>query len=62
MKEWFLANLTNILVCLALGGIVFLSVFARVKSRKKGKSPCGGNCACCGMCKACQSQREVKHT
>lgn len=60
MKEWLTLNLTNILVSLALGGIVFLSIFFTVQGRKKGKSPCGGNCACCGMCKACQTQQEVK--
>ncbi len=59
MTEWLTENLTNILVCLALGGIVFLSIFATVQSRKKDKSPCGGNCACCGMCKAC-AQKEAK--
>ncbi len=59
MTEWLTENLTNILVCLALGGIVFLSIFATLQGRKKGKSPCGGNCACCGMCKAC-AQKEAK--
>ena len=55
MSEWFSANLPNILVCLALGGIVFLSIFATVRGRKKGKPSCGGNCACCGACKGCSA-------
>lgn len=60
MKEWLAANLPNILVCLALGSVVFLSVFCTVQSRKKSKSPCGGNCTCCGMCKVCQASQEAK--
>ena len=55
---WISANLTNILVCLALGGVIFLSIFLTVRSRRKGKLPCGCDCACCGAYKCCMKEPE----
>ena len=57
---WLSANLTNVLVCLALGGIVFLSIFCTVRSRRKGKLPCGCDCAGCCSCKCCCQTKEHK--
>ncbi len=56
MTEWLSENLTNILVCLALGGIIFLSIFSTIRSRKKGKPSCG--CDCCA-CKGCCPKQQT---
>ena len=38
MPEWLAYYWPTILVCLALGGIVFAIIFSMVRSRKKGKN------------------------
>ena len=53
MLEWLAYYWPTILVCLALGGIVFAIIFSMVRSRKKGKTSCGcdsGHCALHGSC------------
>ena len=44
MLEWLAYYWPTILVCLALGGIVFAIIFSMVRSRKKGKTSCGCDC------------------
>ena len=44
MPEWLAYYWPTILVCLALGGIVFAIIFSMVRSRKKGKTSCGCDC------------------
>ena len=46
----------QILVCLALGGIVFAIIFSMVRSRKKGKTSCGCDCGHCALHGSCHSK------
>lgn len=50
MLEWLGANLGTISVVLALTGIVVLIVWNLLKSRKKGRHACCGDCAHCAGC------------
>lgn len=60
MLSWISDNLANILACLALGGVMFLSIFLIVRSRRKGKSSCGCSCGKCPMGSCCQSGKGTK--
>lgn len=53
MFSWIAANIGTILICLVLLLAVAAIVFVLVCDRKKGKSPCGGNCAHCAMSGSC---------
>ena len=54
MGAWFLANYVNILLILAVAGLVTLLIRSLIRDKKAGKSACGGNCAACGgACAGC---------
>ena len=53
MLEWLAYYWPTILVCLALGGIVFAIIFSMVRSRKKGKTSCGCDCGHCALHGSC---------
>lgn len=52
MLEFLRANLSTIIVALALAVIVALTVRKMIKDKKAGKtcSSCGGSCAGCSGC------------
>lgn len=43
-------NLPTVIIALILVLIVGLIIFNMAKDKKQGKSSCGGNCSCCGLC------------
>ena len=56
MPEWLAYYWPTILVCLALGGIVFAIIFSMVRSRKKGKTSCGCDSPHCALHGSCHSK------
>ena len=48
---------------LVLVGVVLLAggaVAVLRRDKKRGRSPCGGNCGCCPSCGACHQARHTK--
>lgn len=54
-------NMGTILITLLLVLMVAGIIHTLIKDKKQGKSSCGGNCAHCGMCKACHKSH-MKYT
>lgn len=50
MLAWIAQNIGTLCVCIALAAIVTLIIISMAKDKKRGKSPCGGNCASCKGC------------
>ena len=48
MLAWLSANLVNIILIAVIALIVGLLIRGLVRSKKAGKSSCGGYCASCG--------------
>ena len=55
MLAWFLANLVNIALIAVLVLITGLLIYSMIRSKKQGKSSCGGNCFACGACSGCST-------
>lgn len=53
MMHWLTENAGTILVSLLLLAIVAGIIHHLIRAKRKGKSACGNNCACCPMCDAC---------
>lgn len=53
MLAWIWANMATLLISLVLLAIVAAVITVMVRDRKKGKSPCGGNCGHCPMGGSC---------
>lgn len=49
MLHWISANLSTILISIALLAIVVLIIRGLVRQKKQGKSSCGAGCARCAM-------------
>ena len=49
MLHWISANLSTILISIALLAIVVLIIRSLVRQKKQGKSSCGEGCAHCAM-------------
>lgn len=58
MQGWLWSNLGTILIGAAVLLVAVLIVRYLVKSKKQGKSSCGGNCAGCTMCGVCHPPRQ----
>lgn len=58
MLTWLAENLSTILVLAVLIGTVGLIVSHMVRSKKKGRSPCGCNCGGCDLCDICHRSKE----
>ena len=54
MLHWISANLSTILISIALLAIVVLIIRSLVRQKKQGKSSCGAGCAHCAMHGQCQ--------
>lgn len=50
MLNWFLSNLSTILISIFLLAIVTLIIRYLLQQKKQGKHSCGGNCGSCGAC------------
>ncbi len=57
---WLRENLVTIAVCVALAVIVGLIIWSMIRDKRAGRSPCGGNCACCGVCGGCHAAQKQK--
>ncbi len=53
MFAWISENIATVGICLVLLLLVAAAVTSMVRARKKGKTSCGGSCACCPMDGAC---------
>jgi hypothetical protein len=53
MLEWLKENLLTIAILLVLAAAVFAIVFTMIRSKRKGRSSCGCNCAHCPMSGKC---------
>ncbi len=60
MLQWIEANLSTILICVALIVIVAMIIWHLVRQKKQGKSSCGCNCAHCAMSGSCHSAPNSK--
>ena len=49
MLHWISANLSTILISIALLAIVVLIIRSLVRQKKQGKSSCGAGCSHCAM-------------
>ena len=56
MSEWFAENGGTLIVCALLAVLVGGIVCKMIRDKKKGKSACGCNCACCPMSGACHKK------
>ena len=56
MLEWLAYYWPTILVCLALGGLVFAIIIAKVRRSKKEKTSCGCDCGHCALHGSCHSK------
>ena len=54
MLHWISANLSTILISIALLAIVVLIIRSLVRQKKQGKYSCGAGCAHCAMHGQCQ--------
>ena len=57
MFAWIAENLATIIICLVLAVIVAAIIIGLVRNKKKGKSPCGCNCAHCAMAGSCHNKK-----
>ena len=53
MMAWLSANLINIVLIAVLALITGLLIYSMIRSKKQGKSSCGGSCSACGACNGC---------
>ena len=49
---WLSSNLINIVLILGLAAVVGLIIRGMIRDKRAGKSSCGGDCSCCGLCHA----------
>ncbi len=56
MFEWISSNLSVIIICIVVFAIIILDIIYLVRTKKKGKSLCGGSCSGCSMCGECHNQ------
>ena len=59
MLIWFAEQLGTILVTLVLAVIVTMIILNLRKSKKQGKSTCGGNCGHCPMNGKCHQDSSL---
>ena len=60
MLEWLYNNMANILILLAVAGIIALAIVVMIRDKKAGKSSCGCNCSNCAMAGKCHSNVKPK--
>ena len=60
MLAWIASHIGTIIVCAILICIVAFIVVGMIRDRKKGKSPCGGNCCGCPMAGSCHGTEPKK--
>ena len=53
MMSWISANIGTLILCVILCAVVAGVIAVLVRDKKKGKSPCGGNCGHCPMGGSC---------
>ena len=57
MFAWIAENLATIIICLVLAVIVAAIIIGLVRNKKKGKSPCGCNCAPWARAGSCHNKK-----
>lgn len=57
MLEKILGNIPTIIVAVAVLGLVAGAVIYMIRSRKSGKSSCGGCCGSCPMGGSCHDKK-----
>lgn len=57
MFVWLLENIATIIVCIGLLAAVAASVFSMIRSKRKGKSPCGCGCTNCSAQGFCHKEK-----
>ena len=60
MLEWLKDNLLTIAILLVLAAAVFAIVFSMIRSKRKGRTSCGGGCAHCPMAGKCHQNAVQK--
>ncbi len=61
MLEWVTSNLSAIIICIVVFAVIVLDIIYLIKTKKKGKNLCGGNCAGCDMCGECHNNSSAKN-
>lgn len=56
--DWFITNLSTIIICLVLAAVIALIIFSMLKNKKNGKSCCGNSCSCCPMGGSCHGEKK----
>ncbi len=62
MLEWIASNLSVIIICIVVFAIIIFDIIYLIRTKKKGKSLCGGNCSGCAMCGECHNQSPNKRS
>lgn len=53
MLEWLTAHYIDILLVIAVAGVVVLVIAKMIRDKQNGKSSCGCDCGCCAMAGKC---------
>lgn len=54
---WLSNNMSTIVVCIVLIGVVTAIIVRMIKNKKQGKSSCGCGCQDCAMRNSCHSRK-----
>ena len=57
MQSWIAANISTIIITLALIAVIASILTHIVRRKKQGKSSCGCGCGSCAMKESCQTKR-----
>lgn len=60
--SWIIGNLATVIVALVLAAVIALIIVYLVRSKRKGKSLCGGGCGGCPMNGACHREQSGENT
>ena len=57
MQSWIAANISTIIISIALIAVIASILTHIVRRKKQGKSSCGCGCGSCAMKESCQTKR-----
>jgi len=60
MMDWFIGNISTIVVSTIILGLVLLVIRKLVMDKKKGVTSCGTSCSGCAMAGSCCRKPSIK--
>lgn len=58
MMTWLVNNISTIIICIVLIGVITAIVAYMVRNKRQGKTSCGCGCKNCAMSGYCHSGKE----